>query len=69
MHICKTKHCHKIFNDGRVKGLCEEILEIAVRYRAGICEMGFDHDHMHITIDAGPNHLSSVAKALKGKLQ
>ena len=69
MHVCfKAKYCHKIFDDGLVKGRCEEIFrETAGRYGMEIREMGFDRDHVHVTVDAGPNHSpASMAKALKG---
>jgi len=69
MHVCfKAKYCHKIFDDGLVKERCEEIFrETAGRYGMEIREVGFDHDHVHLTVDAGPNHSpASMAKALKG---
>ena len=69
MHVCfKTKYCHRVFDDERVKGRCEEIFrETAGRYGMAIREIGFDHDHVHLTVDAGPNHSpASMAKALKG---
>ena len=69
MHVCfKTKYSHKIFDDGQVKARCEEVMrETAGRYGMEIREMGFDRDHVHLTVDAGPNHSpASMAKALKG---
>ena len=69
MHMCfKAKYCHKIFDDGLVKRRCEEIFrETSERYGVAIREVGFDRDHAHLTVDAGPNHSpSSMAKALKG---
>lgn len=68
-HVCyKTKYCHPVFDDGRVRRRCEEIMrETAGRYGMEIRELGFDRDHMHLTVDAGPNHSpASMAKALKG---
>ena len=69
MHMCfKAKYCHKVFDDERVRGRCEEIFrETAERYGMEIREIGFDCDPVHVTVDAGPNHSpASMAKALKG---
>ena len=69
MHVCfKAKYCRKVFDDERVKTRCAEIFqETAGRYGMDIREIGFDRDHVHLTIDAGPNHSpASMAKALKG---
>ena len=69
MHMCfKAKYCHKVFDDERVKGRCAEILQDAARrHGVSIRELGFDRDHVHITVDAGPNHSpASMAKILKG---
>jgi putative transposase len=69
MHVCfKAKYCHKIFDDEHVKRRCEEIFrETAGRYDMEIREIGFDRDHVHLTVDAGPNNSpASMAKALKG---
>jgi len=69
MHVCfKAKYCHPVFDDSRVRGRCGEIIrETAARYGMEIREMGFDRDHVHLTVNAGPNHSpASMAKALKG---
>ncbi|MEM2890626.1 MAG: IS200/IS605 family transposase [Candidatus Hadarchaeum sp.] len=68
MRMCfKANYCHKILDDERVKRRCGEIMwETAGRYRMEIRETGFDRDHVHLTVDAGPNHSpASMAKALK----
>ena len=69
MHLCfKTKYCHKIFDDAQVRQRCAEILqETSERHDIAIREMGFDRDHVHLTLGAGPNYSpSSVSKILKG---
>ncbi len=63
----KTKYCHNIFNFPEVQKRCEEIFqEVCIKRRWIIREIGFDQDHVHITIDAGTDRQKDVAKALKG---
>ena len=63
----KAKYCHEIFNDKQVEKRCEEIFkEVSEKYRWILREIGFDKDHVHITIDAGTKGPEDVAKALKG---
>ena len=63
----KAKYCHEIFNDTQVEKRCEEIFkEVSEKYRWILREIGFDKDHVHITIDAGTKGPEDVAKALKG---
>lgn len=63
----KTKYCHNIFNDARVQKRCEEIFrEVCKKHRWILREIGFDQNHVHITIDAGTKGPEDVAKALKG---
>ena len=46
---------------------CEEIFrEVCKQHRWILREIGFDQDHVHITIDAGTNGPKDIAKALKG---
>ena len=46
---------------------CEEIFrEVSDKYRWILREIGFDKDHVHITIDAGTKGPEDIAKALKG---
>jgi REP element-mobilizing transposase RayT len=50
-----------------VQKRCEEIFrEVCEKHRWILREIGFDQDHVHITIDAGTNGPKDVAKALKG---
>ena len=69
LHLClKAKYCHKIFEDKQVEKRCAEIFEEAARDNRWILrEIGFDRDHVHITIDAGINGPMNVAKVLKGR--
>ena len=63
----KVKYCHEIFNDVQVEKRCEEIFKkVSEEHRWFLREIGFDKDHVHITIDAGTKGPEDVAKALKG---
>lgn len=63
----KTKYCHNIFNDTQVQKRCEEIFrEVCKKHRWILREIGFDQNHVHITIDVGTKGPEDVAKALKG---
>ena len=63
----KTKYCNNIFNFPEVQKRCEEIFrEVCEKRRWVLREIGFDQDHVHITIDAGTKGPEDVAKALKG---
>ena len=63
----KVKYCHEIFNDSHVEKRCEEIFKkVSEAHRWILREIGFDKDHVHITIDAGTKGPGDVAKALKG---
>jgi putative transposase len=63
----KTKYCHNIFNFSEVQQRCEEIFrEVCDKHRWVLREIGFDQDHVHMTIDAGIDGPKDVAKALKG---
>ena len=63
----KTKYCHNIFNFPEVQKRCEEIFrEVCEKRRWVLREIGFDQDHVHITINAGTKGPEDIAKALKG---
>ena len=63
----KVKYCHEIFNDEEVEKRCEDIFrEVSEKRRWVLREVGFDKNHVHITIDAGTKGPEDVAKALKG---
>ena len=63
----KTKYCHDIFNFPDVQKRCEEIFrEVCKKHRWVLREIGFDLDHVHITIDAETKGPEDVAKTLKG---
>ncbi len=63
----KTKYCHNIFNFPDVQKRCEEIFrEVCKKHRWILREIGFDQDHVHITIYAGTDGPKEIAKALKG---
>ena len=63
----KTKYCHDLFHFPDVQKRCEEIFrEVCEQHRWILREIGFDQDHVHITLDAGTNGPEDVAKALKG---
>ena len=50
-----------------VEKRCEEIFrDVSEMHRWVLREIGFDRNHVHITIDAGTNGPADVAKALKG---
>ncbi len=63
----KVKYCHEVFNDVQVEKRCEEIFrKVSEEHSWFLREIGFDMDHVHITIDAGTKGPEDVAKALKG---
>ena len=63
----KTKYCHNIFNFPEVQQCCEEIFrKVSEKHRWVLREIGFNQDHVHITIDAGTDGPKDIAKALKG---
>ena len=63
----KAKYCHAVFNDVQVEKRCEESFrKVSEEHRLILREIGFDMDHVHITIDAGTKGPEDVAKALKG---
>jgi REP element-mobilizing transposase RayT len=68
LHISfKTKYSHNVFNFPELQKRCEEIFrEVSENKRWVLREIGFDKNHVHITIDAGTKGPEDVAKALKG---
>lgn len=70
LHLCfKVKYCHEVFAE--VPGIqerCEEILcEVAEKYQFGLHEIGFDRNHVHLSVDLGVRYsVMEVAKFLKG---
>lgn len=63
----KAKYCHNIFNFPDVQRRCEELFrEISEKKRWILREIGFDQNHVHITIDAGTDGPKDIAKELKG---
>jgi putative transposase len=68
LHISfKTKYSHNVFNFPELQKRCEEIFrEVSEQKRWILREIGFDKNHVHITIDAGTKGPEDVAKALKG---
>ena len=63
----KVKFCHKVFSDKKLEERCGYIFrEVSDRNRWLLREIGFDVDHVHITIEAGTKGPENVAKALKG---
>ena len=65
----KTKYAHNVFNFPELQKRCEEIFrEVSENHRWILREIGFDKNHVHITIDAGTKGPEDVAKALKGTI-
>jgi len=63
----KVKYCHEIFNDLQVEKPCEEFFrEVTEKYQWILQEIGFDKNHIHITIDAVTKGPEDIAKTLKG---
>ena len=63
----KTKYCHNIFNFLELQKRCEEIFrDVCKKHRWVLREIGYDQDHVHITIEAGTDGPKDIAKALKG---
>jgi len=64
----KVKYCHEIFDDPLVEMICKDIFyKTAEDIDADIQEIGFDRDHVHMTIDIGLNPIPKIAKYLKGR--
>ena len=58
------KYRHNIFGYGRIKEFCEQVFrEISNQYGFAILDIGFDIDHVHVTLDIG-NKLS-VARTMQ----
>ena len=70
MHVSfKVKYCHEVFCEvPGVQERCEEIFrEVAENYNFEIHEIGFDKNHVHISLDLGVCYsVADVAKLLKG---
>jgi len=70
MHVSfKVKYCHKIFSEVfGVQERCEKIFrEVAGTYKFEIHEIGFDKNHVHLSLDLGVRYsVKDVAKLLKG---
>jgi putative transposase len=63
----KTKYCHNIFNFADVQRRCEGLFRVvSEKHRWILREIGFDQNHVHITIDAGTDGPKDLAKELKG---
>ena len=70
LHVCfKVKYCHEVFAEvSGVQERCEEIFrEVADRYGFRLHEVGFDRNHVHLSLDLGVRYsVADVAKLLKG---
>jgi len=68
-HVCfKTKYAHNVFDYMEFKNRCSEIFcSVAEKYEFSITEMGFDRNHVHLTVFYSIIHsIESIAKWLKG---
>jgi putative transposase len=71
MHVCfKVKYCHEIFfrEVPGVQERCEEIFrEVEANHGFRLHEIGFDSNHVHLSVDLGVRYsIADVAKLLKG---
>lgn len=63
----KTKYCHTIFDDRRVREETHRLLiEALERNDFRYEDIGFDRDHVHGMVDIGNDSRPQVAKKLKG---
>ena len=63
----KVKYCHKIFDFANIKTRCEQIFtEVAAENNMEISQIGFDKDHVHMSLDVGIKAIPEVSKLFKG---
>ena len=63
----KVKYCHKIFDNEKVRACADQLFKDAFeKYGIRCGTIGFDCDHVHMTIDLGLRSKPQVAKLLKG---
>ena len=63
----KVKYCHRVFDDEKVRACADRLFKEAFeKYRIRCGTIGFDCDHVHMTIDLGLRSKPQVAKLLKG---
>jgi len=68
-HVCfKAKCAHDVFDYIEFKRRCSEIFyAVAEKYKFSITEMGFDRNHVHLTVFYSIIHsVEAIAKWLKG---
>lgn len=70
MHLCfKVKYCHEVFSEvPGVQERCEEIFrEVEARHGIRLHEIGFDKNHVHMSVDLGVRYsIADLTKLLKG---
>ena len=67
MATFKVKYCHKIFDVGAVRQLCDALLNEAFHFYHIRCQkLAFDSDHVHMILDIGLYSKIELAKKLKG---
>ena len=63
----KVKYCHNVFDDEKVRACADRLFKEAFeKYGIRYGTIGFDCDHVHITIDLSLHGKPQVAKLLKG---
>ena len=68
-HLCfKVKYCNKVFDIAEFRQRCEQIFyAVAEQEQFTISYLGFDRDHVHLTVNRKPYHSETyIAKKLKG---
>ena len=69
-HLClKVKYSHKVFDNKGLRIRCKKVLtEIARDIGTPITEIGFDSNHVHMTVQLKASQsLSQVVKVFKGR--
>ena len=67
MMTLKTRYCHNVFDKEVVRIFTNAMLiEAMARYEIRWQKIGFDNNHVHITLDLGIRSKPEVAKLLKG---
>lgn len=63
----KVKYCHKVFDDERVRTAADVLTrEACAKYSIRYGTIGWDSDHVHMTLDIGLRSRPEVAKLIKG---
>ncbi len=67
MMTLKVKYCHNIFDKQAIREFTNAVLiQALLNYEIQWQKIGFDNNHVHITLDLGIRSKPEIAKLLKG---